>query len=410
MEEHDARTSAPGGAVETTLAATSDESPPLELWQGSPFPGLRAFGEDDAPIYFGRGRETDALLRRLSRGDRFVAVVGASGSGKSSLVAAGLIPRLRANAVPGSRDWHITRFTPGDLGDDPFVALLTAFRPTLDAHQRKVRAEAERLAAEPATLKELVTLALDGCPDWSELVLFADQFEELFTVVADRHREPFCRLLAEATLQPKVRVVLTLRADFYHRCVEQPTLAELLRAGSFPLAAPDTVALEEMISRPPERAGLVFDEGLPQQILRDTGNEPGALPLLAFALSELYESGQEGGRLTAEAYESFGGVQGAISQRAETTFESLDTETKGANSDTVFRELVEVREAEGGWVATRRRSPLKTGGAHRGRAATGGWLRSGTASGARRRGGPTALGRGGPRGATAELAADGGVG
>jgi hypothetical protein len=290
-----------GDEPDATTLAVDEQT--VELWQGSPFPGLRAFDEDDAPIYFGRGRETDALLRRLSAGDRFLAVVGASGSGKSSLVAAGLIPRLRENAVPGSRDWLVARFTPGELGDDPFVSLVSAFKSTLGAHQRRLRDEADRLSKKPpGALQELVSMALEGRPRWSELILFADQFEELFTVVADRHREPFCRFLSEASRAPKVRVVLTLRADFYHRCVEQPVLAELLRTGSFPLAAPDYVALEEMISRPAERAGLVFDDGLPQQILHDTESEPGALPLLAFALSELYESGKSGGQLTVDAY------------------------------------------------------------------------------------------------------------
>ena len=113
---------APTAATPKQASPNAPAERAFELWKGSPFPGLRAFDESDAPIYFGRGRETDALLRRVSRGDRFIAVVGASGSGKSSLVAAGLIPRLRENAVPGSRDWLVARFTPGGLGDDPFVS------------------------------------------------------------------------------------------------------------------------------------------------------------------------------------------------------------------------------------------------------------------------------------------------
>ena len=238
-------------ALTTSTPSATPEAKPLpapELWRGSPFPGLRAFGLADAPIYFGRGRETDGLIRRLSEGQRFIAVVGASGSGKSSLVAAGLLPRLAANAIPGSRDWVALRLTPGGQstdekpGDNPFAALAT----------------------------------------------------------------------------------------------------------------PDRLALEDMITRPAARAGLVFEEGLPRRILDDTGEEPGALPLLAFSLSELYESGQSGGTLSTDAYEGFGGVQGAISRRAETTFSKLDPQAQAALHD-VFRELIEVEETSSGWVATRRR-------------------------------------------------------
>lgn len=336
------------------IASEAEHTLP-EPWKGSPFPGLRAFDESDAPIYFGRGREADGLVHRLAQGGRFIAVVGASGSGKSSLVAAGLLPRLHDNAVSdsGSRDWLTLRFAPGEVGDNPFIALLTGFKPVLDNQRRRVRDEAARLEQSASALNELVEKLLEGHPAWSELLIFIDQFEELFTVVADQYRAPFCGLLAHAVGHSRVRVVLTLRADFYHRCVDDPVLAELLRAGSFPLAAPDRMALEEMITRPADRAGLVFDQGLPDQILNDTGNEPGALALLAFALSELYESGQGNGRLTRAAYDAFGGVQGAVSERAEGAYTGLD-EAARATLAGVFRELVEVREAEGGWVSTLR--------------------------------------------------------
>jgi hypothetical protein len=350
VTEHQAQVQAPAAE-----AVESREQPPL--WEGSPFPGLRPFGEDDAPIYFGRGRESDGLIRRLAEGERFLTVVGASGSGKSSLVAAGLLPRLKDNAIPGSRDWVRVRFTPGELGENPFIALVSGFKPVLERHARRVREEAQRLEADPSALGELIGLMLADRPKWSELLLFVDQFEELFTVGAAKHRDRFAELLVGAARLPRLRAVATLRADFYHRCVEQPALAELLRAGSYPLAAPGVGALHEMITRPAARAGLSFEAALPERILDDTGPEPGALPLLAFALAELYEKRTAARQLTHAAYETFQGVQGAISQRAEHTFGALDVEAK-ATLEPVFRELVEVEETEGGWVATRRRTPL----------------------------------------------------
>ncbi len=351
----------------TQPAATLDEQAPDEpgeaqkkpaLWQGSPFPGLRAFGEGDAPIYFGRGRETDGLIGRLANTARFITVVGVSGSGKSSLVAAGLVPRLKDNAIPGSRDWRSVRFTPGELGENPFVALAAGFKAVFARHNRTPREEAERLVADLKVLDEWLAWLLEGASDWAELVLFVDQFEELFTVVKPSYRAPFSELLAHAATLPRLRIVATLRADFYHRCVEQPALAELLRTGSYPLAVPGVGALYEMIARPAERAGLSFEPSyLPTRILDDTGKDPGALPLMAFALAELYDRRNNAGQLTEAAYDGFDGVQGAIGQRAEDTFTALDAQAQKVLLE-VFRELVEVDPAEGGWVATRRRAPV----------------------------------------------------
>ena len=357
LMEHEAKTQVSEAETrpEAAQAPEGPQEPPL--WEGSPFPGLRAFGEDDAPLYFGRGRETDGLIRRLDEGARFITVVGASGSGKSSLVAAGLLPRLKNNAVSGSRDWLRVRVTPGELGENPFIALVSGFKPVLDRHARRVRDEAKKLETDPSALGELIGLMLEDQREWSELLLFVDQFEELFTVVGAGYRGAFSELLAYAATLPRLRTVTTLRADFYHRCVEQLALAELLRAGSYPLAAPGVGALHEMITRPVARAGLSFEAELPERILDDTGAEPGALPLMAFALSELYENRTDDRQLTHAAYEKFEGVKGAISQRAEDIFQALDDDAK-AMFASVFRELVEVESTENGWVATRRRTSL----------------------------------------------------
>ena len=202
------------------------------------------------------------------------------------------------------------RFTPGELGENPFIALASGFKPALDRHARQVRDEAEKLETDPSALDELIGLVLEDQPEWSELLLFVDQFEELFTVVDDKYRGAFSELLAHAAKLPRLRTVATLRADFYHRCVEQPALAELLRAGSYPLAAPGVGALHEMITRPAARAGLSFEVELPERILDDTGAEPGALPLMAFALEQLYDTRTGEGQLTHAAYERFGGREG----------------------------------------------------------------------------------------------------
>jgi len=318
----------------------------------SPFPGLRAFTPDDATIFFGRSRETDALLKRVSEG-RFVAVVGASGSGKSSLVGAGLIPRLLDNAIPGGKDWLWARFTPGELGGNPFLALATALKHGWHDHPATL---ADQLAADPGALGAVCERALADQPEWTELLLFVDQFEELFTVASPEHRAHFVDLLAATATTERLRTVLTLRADFYHRCVEYPRLAELLRTGSFPLAAPELDALLEMIERPAVMAGLEFDQGLPGRILRDTGQEPGALALMAYTLDELYKLAEARGDrcLTFADYQALGGVERAIGTRAENVFEALDAEAQ-VTLPHVFRELVEVDERG---TATRQRVPI----------------------------------------------------
>jgi hypothetical protein len=325
-------------------------------WRGSPFPGLRRFNPEDAPIFWGRHRETKGLLRKLADPDhRFIAVVGASGSGKSSLVAAGLIPQLQADVIAGGRDWPWLEFTPGGAEGDPYSTLTARLELLLRLHGLREAEIVKTLRAEHGYgLIELAEQAMSHSLAHAELLLFIDQFEELFTLTHARYRQPFIQLLTTTARAPRVRIVVTMRADFFHRCLDCPGLDRLLREGSYPLGPPGPGALYEMITGPAAAVGLTFDDDLVERILDDTGTGPGALALMAFALHELYESRTEDGRLTHEAYERFGGVQHAISQRAENTFQHLDTVAQ-AELEQVFRELVQVDERG---VATRQRASL----------------------------------------------------
>ncbi len=333
--------------------------PELPIWVNSPFPGLRAFTPEEALIFYGRGRETDLLIERLNDSQsRFIAVVGTSGSGKSSLVAAGLLPALEKNAIQGSQDWACLRFTPAELSDNPFSELVNAFKPILQKQGRPLRKAANDLETNPLIFQELAAMALQDTPEWAELLLFIDQFEELFTLADAKYQRAFVDLLALAAKTPRVRTIVTMRADFYHRCLEWTVMDELLASGHFPLLAPRMGALNEMVTQPAERAGLQLEKGLVQRILDDTGTEPGALALMAFALWELWKSlkGADG-LLTHAAYDSFKGVHGAIGKRAEEIFNSIKGKKTvlEAAFGRVFRELVEVDEKG---VATRRRTPL----------------------------------------------------
>jgi len=291
-------------------------------WGGCPYPGLLSFKPSEAPIFFGRTRETAELLERLRQPDnRFLVVVGASGSGKSSLVKAGVIPQLEAKG-----GWLCTRFTPGEVGGDPFLALATALKPLLQEQYDSVRQIHVRLT-DTGDIGNLVRAASASRPA-TELLVFIDQFEELFTLAPEAHRLPFTILLDRMASTPGLRTLVTLRADFYQRCLDYPHLTTLLRQAqaSFPLHTPDMPALYEMIIGPARVAGLSFDDDLVSRILRDTGSAPGALALMAFALHELYRASTPGTRLTLAAYEGFGGVQGAIGRRANTATHSAEEE------------------------------------------------------------------------------------
>jgi formylglycine-generating enzyme required for sulfatase activity len=345
--------------VKESLERTAVAEPQDLKWEGEPFPGLRPFRPEEAPIFFGRGREADGLVRKLSDPqNRFIAVVGASGSGKSSLVAAGLLPALWKGAIPGSQDWICVRFTPAGSGDplNPFRALAEAFDSALDSRGRRPAEVAGDLEKDQEGLHALASRALKGQPDWAEILLFIDQFEELFTLVPSTYRHTFADLLSLAARSPRVRTVVTLRADFYHHCLGWPKLNELLAEGHYPLLAPKAGGLHEMITRPADRAGLRFEEGLAQRILDDTGTEPGALALMAFTLFELYgRSKATCGALTYAAYNAFGGVHGAIGRRAEETFKAISGKRPVLDAALahLFKDLVEVDERG---VATRRRA------------------------------------------------------
>jgi formylglycine-generating enzyme required for sulfatase activity len=344
-----------------------------ELWEDSPFPGLRAFTEKDAPIFFGRGRETDSLIQQVIA-SRFVAVVGASGSGKSSLVGAGLIPRLKANGIEGSADWLYARFTPG-TGKNPFEALVKALMDVVPSLQiddpfdydDKLEERAQRLQDKPQRLSTIIEHALKDELAHVNVFLFIDQFEELFTLANSDYAAPFAKMLAQALTpnpspsgrgeQNRLHVIVTMRHDFYHKAVEIPDLAELLRAEAvFSLAIPRRDALREMIERPAERAGLELENGLVERILNDTGDQSGNLALMAYVLDELYKLSGDG-TITDTDYEALGGVQGAIGTRAEQTYADLPgtDEEKTAWIQRVFHELVAVDERG---TATRRRVPV----------------------------------------------------
>jgi hypothetical protein len=330
---------------------TKEDTVPLR-WIGSPFPGLRPFRLADTPVFFGRGREIDDLVAKLLNPDqRFLAIVGASGTGKSSLVNAGLLPRLAENVIAGSKHWYVVRFSPAEIADgDVFESLATGLlrdlpsvKPHPAEYPRLKRELISELHTQISTLSELICAALAECPEWSQILIFVDQLEELFNQTNIQLATHFIAVLRHALQSGRVRVIVTLRADFYGRSLEYPDLAGLLKHGTYPLPHPSMSQLLEMITRPAALAGLEFETGLADRILEDIGHTPGSLPLVAYTLHELYRVCQPEMRLTHRAYESFGGVRGAIVTRAEKLSAEIGEPITRYLPD-LFHELVEVDE------------------------------------------------------------------
>jgi WD40 repeat protein/transcriptional regulator with XRE-family HTH domain len=315
----------------------------------NPYKGLRAFAEGDADDFFGRQTLVQQLLTRMGEdGDlsRFLAVVGPSGSGKSSVVKAGLVPALRRGGLPGSENWFIANLMPGA---HPFEEIEAAL---LRLAVNPPESLLGQLREDERGLLRAVRRCLPNEPG-AELVLVIDQFEEVFTLVQDESvRAHLLNSLVAAVLdeRSRVRIVITLRADFTDRPLRYVDFGELLRRRAefvLPLT-PDE--LERAIAGPAERVGLILESGLTSTIIRDVGDQPGTLPLLQYALTELFER-REGVTLTKAAYRAIGGVTGALARQAEEVFARLD-EAGQSIARQLFLRLVAVGE---GTEETRRR-------------------------------------------------------
>ena len=291
----------------------------------NPYKGLRAFQEADAEDFFGREALTGQLLAHLAspgRAGRFLAVVGPSGSGKSSVVKAGLVPALRKVALPGSEEWFIVETHPGarPLQELQLALMSISADPGADIGELLAQDEDGLLCAVQATLPS----------EDSQLLLVIDQFEELFILVEDEaQRDHYLNILQHAVSAEggQVRVVLTLRADFYDRPLKHPAFGRLVEESTAVVLPLSTEELEQVVQRPAERVGTVLEKGLVPAIIEDVAEQPGALPLLQYALTELFER-REGRMLTNQAYQDIGGVLGALGRRAEEVYADLDPDSR----------------------------------------------------------------------------------
>ena len=285
----------------------------------NPYKGLRPFDEQDSPDFFGREALVARLVERLgqvARAGRFLAVVGPSGSGKSSAVRAGLIPALRAGALAGSEGWRIAVMQPGSR---PIRELAAALGSLVEVAPEGL---AERLDRDGDLAGAVASVLPDGV---AHLVLLIDQLEELWSLADDgveRTRFVAGLVAALSVRDSRLLVVATLRADFLDRPLVAPGLGELVRAGVELVTPLSRDELERAIVRPAEAVGVQLEPGLAAEVLADVARQPGELPLLQYALTELFEASDRG-RLTRQGYAAVGGVLGALARQADATYAAL---------------------------------------------------------------------------------------
>jgi tetratricopeptide (TPR) repeat protein len=366
-------------------AADAVAAPRIRWHQGSPFRGLRCFEPEHAAVFCGRGRARLELRERLTQqaaaGCAFVAVVGASGAGKSSLVRAGLIPDLMLPGMVGNVALcRLATMRPGDRRGDPLGALagaILAGLPELSTLLYDAARLASLLATTPAQAVFAVEQGLHAAAraanppltgaGEARLIVLVDQLEELFT---DQARDPRVLVGFTAALQALAEsgltwVIATLRSDYVDRLESVPALARLCDGAARHLVLPpDRGELGQIISVPAHQAGLRFETdlaagvALDDMLLNAAAGRPGSLPLLEFTLEQLWQGRTDAGLLTLAAYRELGGLEGAIGRRASEVLAGLPDEVR-AEVPAVLRALVTVPPGGLGGAAARD-APLAT--------------------------------------------------
>ena len=345
-------------------APVEDDREPIGA-EVCPYPGLAAFGPDQARWFFGRDRLTAYLISQLDdrlTGGGPLAVVAPSGAGKSSLLAAGLIPALARGALPGSRTWPVVATTPG-AHPLATLAVRVAERTGADPATAEAVGDPERFVAFLAEVAAAGAGKRRDTANSAWVVLMIDQFEEIFTECRiEAERQAFIAALCAAARSAVALVVLGVRADFYGSCLAYPALLGALQTpvAVGPMSAEE---LRAIITRPAQTEGLDLEPGLVELLLRDlglpqdtdaAGHDPSALPLLAHALRATWQQ-REGQTLTVAGYQRTGGISQALATTAERAYTRLGAAQQQVARQVLLR-LVTISD-QGASGDTRRRLP-----------------------------------------------------
>ncbi|TME05606.1 MAG: TIR domain-containing protein, partial [Chloroflexi bacterium] len=352
----------PFAPVPDTIATPHGGSEP-NIEPRNPYKGLRPFTSADAHDFFGRDALIQELLEALKvsltknipgvQSARLLAVVGTSGSGKSSVVMAGLLPCLQTGGILGSKGW--VYLDPVVPGVHPIESLTLALSEKL--HDKGLKTIREDLEDDPARGLHLYATAL-AKPQGTKVVLFVDQFEELFTLTtSEDERRQFVDLLINAITEPggPVVLILTLRVDFSDRPMQYPELYRLIDAhhsSVLPMEMDDLRGTIEQPAALPD-VQLTFEGDLVGDLLFEIRGQTGALPLLQFTLDQLFQR-RSGHQLSLQSYREIGGVKGALSQHAEETYQELPSDEHRQVARDVFLRLIKPGTTE--QDTTRRRA------------------------------------------------------
>jgi TIR domain len=328
----------------------------------SPYRGLQVFDVGDWPFFFGREALVEWLLNALGPSDgvkpenRFLGIIGRSGSGKSSLARAGLIAAITQGKIAGSEHWLIAICKPGV---EPLESLAVELRRAIQATQdtSALRTLIAELRSETRTLHRTVREALGGAPPERRLVVLVDQFEEIFTLCHDEGlRQALIDNLhyAATVIGGQTIVVVAMRADFYGQCDPYSEFTALLSDHQVLVPPMESDELRRAIERPAQLAGAEFEPGLVETLLDDVRGQPAVLPLLQHALLEQWNR-KSGRTLTHAAYREIGGVEGALEQRAEQIYATFNL-VEQAICKRIFLRLTQPGE---GTEDTKRRATVR---------------------------------------------------
>src|SRR6266487_3714674 len=332
----------------------------------NPYKGLRAFTTGEAGDFFGRNALIEEMVQKLKStlmvgrsgtpATRLLTVIGPSGSGKSSVVMAGLLPWLQNGDFAESKKWiYLDPIVPGKFPFESLTFTLASHMP-----EKSLKAIHEDLMADSARGLHLLATQMVRRSK-VKVLLVIDQFEELFAQhLPEKVRQHFIDVLLTAVTEPDgpLVAVLTLRADFYDRPMQYPMLSRLIEAYHAPVLPMELHDLRAVIEGPAAQPDvqLTFDENLVGDLLFEAQGQAGALPLLEFTLDQLFQR-REGHWLTQQAYQQIDGVKGALTKHAESIYASLPSEEHRALVRTMFLRLIDPGLTE--QDTTRRRASLQ---------------------------------------------------
>ena len=339
------------------LGRVTEITPATEI---TPYLGLDTFDEKSAHLYFGREADVQRLVEKL-KASNFLAVIGASGSGKSSLVRAGLIPALQSNKLPQSNEWSYVILRPGTQpilelaikllnlkGEKMGLADRSAMEQELRQKESGLyRAIVQQIASQGVSLEQ---------ERRRKVVIVVDQFEEIFTLCQDEaERRSFLDnlLYASAAQDNRCVVILTMRADFYHKCLPYEGLAARMSAHQYGVGPMSEENLREAIEGPARLVGVKVEPELLDRMIEEVRNQPGSLPLLEYALLEVWKR-RSGKTMTLIDYQKSGGVKEALAKKAESIFSGMSAERQKI----VRRLMLRLTQPGQGTEDTRRRATL----------------------------------------------------